>query len=238
LALTGNALLAIWHDIEEASRHEYMEWHTREHMPERLSIPGFTVGKRLINHGLDRYRYGTIYSGRDLEVFRSPAYLERLNTPTEWSLRVQPAFRNFLRVACIRLASRGVGDGGAVATVRLDFAPGSGESELRGGAAALADSLLAITGVCCAHVAMARPEVSGVRTRETELRPEMSEKAFDALVLVEGSGRPELEAVVGEIEPAIAQSGCGLGNPATQVYNLAYQLSAPDLSYCSDQQRR
>jgi hypothetical protein len=175
LALTGDALLAIWHDIEQASRDEYMEWHTREHMPERLSIPGFTVGKRLINHDLDRYRYGTIYGGKDLEVFRSPAYLERLNNPTDWSLRVQPAFRNFLRVACVRLASRGLGEGGAVATVRLDFVDGSGVSKLRAGADALAESLLAMKGVCCVHVALARAEVSGARTRETELRPEMSD---------------------------------------------------------------
>jgi hypothetical protein len=230
LALTGDALLAIWHDIEQASRDEYMEWHTREHMPERLSIPGFTVGKRLINHDLGRYRYGTIYGGKELEVFRSPAYLERLNNPTDWSLRVQPAFRNFLRVACVRLQSRGVGEGGAVATVRLNFVDGSRESELSAGADALAESLLAIKGVCCTHVALARAEVSGVRTRETELRPDMSERAFDALVLAEGSGRPELEAVVGDIERAIALSGCGVGKPATLVYNLAYQLSASDLS--------
>ncbi len=196
-----------------------------------MEIPGFTVGKRLINHDLGRYCYGTIYGGKELEVFRSPAYLERLNNPTDWSLRVQPAFRNFLRVACVRLEeSRGVGEGGAVATVRLDFVDGSRECELRAGADALAESLLAIKGVCCAHVALARAEVSGVRTRETELRPDMSERAFDALVLAEGSGRPELEAVVGDIERAIALSGCGVGNPATLVYNLAYQLSASDLS--------
>ena len=226
MALTGTALLAIWHDIDPPAQREYMEWHTREHMPERLSIPGFTVGKRLINHDLGRYRYGTIYGGEDLEVFRSPAYLERLNNPTGWSLRVQPAFRNFLRVACIRLASRGMGDGGAVATTRLAFSEGAGERDLRAGAASLAESVLRIAGVCCAHVAFARTEVSAVRTRETELRPEMRENAFDALVLAEGSGRPELEAAAAEIERTIVDGGCGLGAPETLVYNLAYQLDA------------
>jgi hypothetical protein len=63
-----------------------------------------------------------------------------------------------------------------------------------------------------------------------ELRPEMREQGFDALALAEGSGRPELEAAVGDIERAIAQSGCGVGRPTTLVYNLAYQLGAPDLS--------
>ena len=229
MALTGTALLALWHDIDPPSQTEYMEWHTREHMPERLSIPGFTVGKRLINHDLGRHRYGTIYGGEDLEVFRSPAYLERLNDPTPWSLRVQPAFRNFLRVACVRLASRGVGDGGAVATVRLGFADGAGAADLQAGAAALADAVLAIQGVCCAHVAEARAEVSGVRTRETEIRPEMRERAFDALVIAEGSGRPEVEAVAGEIERAIADAGCGLTAPDTLVYSLAYQLGSHEV---------
>ena len=49
MSLPGNAFLAMWHDIEPDAWTEYMEWHTREHMPERLSIPGFLVGKRLIS---------------------------------------------------------------------------------------------------------------------------------------------------------------------------------------------
>lgn len=226
MALTGNAFLAMWHDIEPSRQAEYTEWHTREHMPERLSIPGFTVGKRLINHGLDRYRYGTIYAGESLEVFRSPAYLERLNDPTTWSTGMQPAFRNFLRVACERLASAGIGDGGAMATVRLDFTDASGASLLAERAGALAEALLALRGVACAHVGLARSEVSGVRTRETELRPGMKEREFDVVVLVEGSGQPELEAIVGEIEAVVTGAGCGLTNPQTVVYALAYQLAA------------
>ena len=167
MALTGDALLAIWHDIEPAARDDYMEWHTREHMPERLSIPGFTVGKRLINHDLARYRYGTLYGGESLEVFRSPAYLERLNNPTDWSLRVQPMFRNFLRVACIRLASCGVGEGRGVATVRLDLADG-GEQELRRGAYARARA---------------------VADHGRRLRP-CRERAFDAWFSSKATGAP------------------------------------------------
>lgn len=230
MALTGSAFLALFHDIDPASWTEYMEWHTREHMPERLSIPGFTVGKRLINHALPRYRYGTVYGGETAEVFRSPAYLERLNNPTDWSNKVQPTFRNFLRVACERVVSSGVGDGGAMATVRLDFLDGAGEADLRAKAEKLSQSLLGVTGACCAHIGLARSEISGVKTRETELRPKMSEKEFDAIVLIEGSGLPELIASTSDIEAAIADSGCGIGNPATIVYNLAYELTAADMA--------
>ena len=38
-------------------------------MPERLSIPWFSDGKRLINHELSAYRFGTIYAGEEPEVF-------------------------------------------------------------------------------------------------------------------------------------------------------------------------
>lgn len=230
MAVIGNAFLALWHDIEASSQTEYMEWHTREHMPERLSIPGFLVGKRLINHALDRYRYATIYDGSDVEVFRSPAYLDRLNNPSSWSLAIQPAFRNFLRVACVRLFSVGVGDGGSMATVRLNFVPGGNERDLRDGAELLANQLLAVTGVCSVHIGMARKEISDVRTRETELRPEMKEEAFDAIVLIEGSGLPEIGAVVSQIESTIIKSHCGIGEPRTHVYNLAYQLASSEMN--------
>ena len=121
MALTGQAFMALFHDVLEVDKTEYMEWHTREHMPERLGIPGFRTGKRLINHALERYQYGTLYSGDTVEVFRAPPYLERLNDPTPWTQRVQPSFRNFIRIACERIATAGIGDGGAMVTVRLDF---------------------------------------------------------------------------------------------------------------------
>tara|TARA_E500000318_G_scaffold17705_4_gene17979 strand:+ start:4123 stop:4833 length:711 start_codon:yes stop_codon:yes gene_type:complete len=230
MALTGSAFLALWHDIDPPSQTEYMEWHTREHMPERLSIPGFTIGKRLINHSVPRYRYGTVYAGETVEVFRSPAYLERLNNPTAWSNKVQPTFRNFLRVACDRIASAGVGEGGAMATIRLDFANGSGADGVRAGAQSLADALLKVTSACGVHIGLARTEVSGVKTKETELRPGMAEKEFDVVVLIEGSGLPELETSLPEFQAVIAESGIGVANPQTIVYNLAYQLTTADMA--------
>ncbi|MAZ15060.1 MAG: hypothetical protein CL535_01795 [Ahrensia sp.] len=219
----------MWHDIEPDAWTEYMEWHTREHMPERLSIPGFLVGKRLINHTVERYRYGTIYTGRDVEVFRSPAYLERLNNPTEWSGRVQPFFRNFLRVACDRIASAGHGDGGAMATIRLDLVDGADE-KFATGANVLCASLLNVTGAAAVSLGKARNEVSDIKTRETEMRPGMSEEGFDVVVLVEGSGAPELEASLSEMLRVIAKSDLGLDRPRSIVYNLAYQLTANDMA--------
>jgi hypothetical protein len=227
MSLPGNAFLIMWHDIEPSGHGRYLEWHTREHMPERLSIPGFLVGKRLVDHRVEHERYGTIYSGRDVEVFRSPAYLARLNNPTPWSNEIQPLFRNFRRVACDRLASAGRGDGGAVATIELDLGAGA---DLSLGAQSLCQALLAVPGAAVTHLGRARTEVSDIRTRETEIRPDRQPAGFDVVVVVEGSGVPELEAALPALEQVIVEAGLGLRRPRGRAFHLAYQLTAEDMA--------
>jgi hypothetical protein len=228
MGLKGSAFLAIWHDIAEGAHDEYVEWHTREHMPERLSIPGFLTGKRLHTPGAGRYVFGTIYSGETVEVFRSPAYLERLNNPTPWTSQVAPTFRNFLRVACDRVAVAGRGDGGTMATIRFDFTRQDAEATLRNKAQQLADDILELRGACAVHLGIARTEVSGVRTRETELRSQMSEKGFDVVLLIEGSSRAGLEAVMEEANRLALATGA-LTAPAGMIYETAFTLTAEDM---------
>lgn len=228
MALLGDAFLAIWHDIAPDAHEDYIEWHTREHMPERLSIPGFTTGKRLHNPGLSRHVFGTIYAGETVEVFRSPAYLERLNNPTPWTAAVAPSFRNFLRVACDRLASRGRGDGGSMATLRFDFT-GEGRAErLRAAADTLAERIAVLPGVAGVHLGAARAEVSATPTRETALRGVMAEQGFDAVILVEGSAAAGLAAAL----PAAIALATGTGllrDPRAAIYETAYTLTARDM---------
>ena len=236
MGLKGSAFLAIWHDIAEGQHGEYIEWHTREHMPERLSVPGFRTGKRLHAPDAPRHVFGTIYAGDDLEVFRSPGYLARLNNPTPWTAAVAPSFQNFLRVACERVASAGHGDGGSMATIRFDFSDPEAETALRRGAQALVDAILALPGVSCVHLGIARSEVSSVRTRETEIRSAMAEKGFDAVILVEGSQRAGLEAAVPEIERLAIATGT-LTAPAVALYETAFSLTSEDMQDANRQVR-
>jgi hypothetical protein len=120
-ALRGSAFLAIWHDIEEHGEVEYDDWHTREHMPERVGSPGSrpdVAGRPEPRPP----RYFTLYEAATLDVLGSAAYRARLDTPTPWTHKVQPTFTNFVRAACRATASEGRGTGGALATIRVDFA--------------------------------------------------------------------------------------------------------------------
>src|SRR4051812_9744541 len=89
MALRGRAFLAIWHDIASAAEAEYNVWHTRQHMPERLGIPGFLVGRRYVDWNLKDQRYFTLYETVKLETLSSDDYRARLNNPSPWSMRVQ-----------------------------------------------------------------------------------------------------------------------------------------------------
>ena len=122
MPLRGSAFLAIWHDIEEQGELEYNDWHTREHMPERVGILGFEAGRRFVDRSLDYHRYFTLYEAATLDVLGSAAYRARLDAPTPWTHKVQPTFTNFVRAACRAAASEGRGTGGALATIRVDFA--------------------------------------------------------------------------------------------------------------------
>lgn len=228
MALKGAAFLAIWHDIAEGEHGEYIEWHTREHMPERLSIPGFRTGKRLHDPEAGRHVFGTIYAGDNVEVFRSDAYLQRLNNPTPWTAAVAPSFQNFLRIACERVATSGRGNGGSMATIRLDFAEPAAANAIADVAQRLTDAILALPGVCCVHLGVAKREVSGVRTRETELRGAMAEREFDVVILAEGAARAGLQAAVPEIERLAVATGL-LSAPVAAIYEAAFTLTDDDM---------
>lgn len=223
MPLRGKAFMIVWHDIRAEGERDYHLWHTREHMPERLGVPGFLRGRRGVDWGRDRHRYLTLYEGESLATFGAPEYLARLNNPTPWTLRTQPTFYNFIRSACDIAASVGRGVGGAMATFRVPF-EGIDADVFRMLAPALADELLALEGVNAVHFGAARPDVTGAKTRETELRGMTRDDVFDAVVLVDAVGRRELEALMSEITARLQAKQLSVDPAETAIYDMAFCL--------------
>ena len=91
-------MVVIWNDIKEGMRDEFVQWHSIEHLPERVSIPGFISGQRW--HGEDASpQYLTTYVTQNTGVLTSDAYIQRLNDPTPWTLKTVAAFRHTCRAA-------------------------------------------------------------------------------------------------------------------------------------------
>jgi hypothetical protein len=224
----ASAFLAMWHDIASEGETEYNNWHTREHMPERVGIPGFLAGRRYVDWSLERYRYFTIYDGLTLGTFNSPPYLERLNAPTPWSNRIQPHFRNFVRAACETVVSTGIGVGGALLTARLDFVEGEGAKDaFVTSVGEVAAKLNALHGVNRVLAGVVVPSITSVRTAETELRQSVQESVFDGAVLIEGIGRRELEDARTYV-PDLLSEQTGVVRADVAIYDLAYLLTSDD----------
>jgi hypothetical protein len=228
MALRGKAFMAIWHDITAAGEAEYNTWHTRQHMPERLGVPGFLAGRRYVDWNLDHQRWFTLYETVKLETLSSEDYRARLNSPTHWSNRNQPNFLNFARSACILSASTGRGIGGALATIRLNVAQGS-LADFEAAAEKLSHRMLALDGIVGAHFGVAAPDITRVKTRESELRAHTGEDIFDAVVMVDSTGRPEMTAALPAVHALIKQA-VNVVSEQSAVYDLAYLLTAEDVA--------
>jgi hypothetical protein len=227
MALKGEGFMAVWHDIKSEGEEEYSLWHTYQHMPERVSTPGFEKGRRYVDWSLDKYRWFTLYEGQKLDTFNSEEYRRRLNNPTEWTTKMQPNFMNFARSACETIATNGIGIGGALATIRLNLKDG-GEEMLRDKASKLVEDIAKLSGVTGAHIGWANPTVTRLKTRETELRKLTGEDVFDAVVMVDCIGRKELEPLTGKIE-SLLDAELPAASKETATYDLAYLLTSEEL---------
>ena len=127
MTVAGTAAMMLWYDIVPEVVAEHDEWHTREHFPERVGIPGFLRAQRWVAQGTTSPRYFVTYEVRDVAVLTSPAYRERLDHPSEWTRRMMPHFRGMVRGFCALDTCIGSALGAEVLTVRC--APEQGERE-------------------------------------------------------------------------------------------------------------
>jgi hypothetical protein len=76
MPLLGRAAMLLLFDVAPDAIAEHDDWHTHEHLPERLAIPGFLRGTRWIaTHGAPRYM--VVYEVADLATLTSAPYLAR-----------------------------------------------------------------------------------------------------------------------------------------------------------------
>ncbi len=116
-------------DIVQEAIPEHDEWHTHEHLRERLSIPGFVRGTRWVALR-GQPRYFVMYEVERLATLTSDAYLERLNHPSPWTSKMMPYYRGMTRGFCVVTGSFGFGIGDVSLLMRFKPATGA-ESELR-----------------------------------------------------------------------------------------------------------
>lgn len=111
-----SGVLAIWNDCAAGLEDEYESWYQEEHLPERLAVPGFSLGRRY--HAIDASStFFTIYDVVSVAVLFSTPYLDRLAEPTERTRQMMAnGFKNMSRTICESRSLHGGGHGGIIVT--------------------------------------------------------------------------------------------------------------------------
>ena len=222
----AQAFLAIWNDTADGHDNDWIDWHTREHFPERVGVEGFLVGRRYVALETGDTRYFTLYEGRDISVFDGPSYLARLNDPTPWTQEMSAHFRNFVRGACRAEARRGLGDGGVALVVRL---VAGGQASATIDCEGLAKRMMAIPGVTTATVGLCDHDVTLVQTRERETRSGTEDAIFDAVLIAEALSAAAFAHDTSAVDAAIRDCTPGHVIAGRCRYLLSYRLSEEDL---------
>ncbi|WP_306119794.1 MULTISPECIES: hypothetical protein [unclassified Roseitalea] len=226
MGLLGTGAVAIWHDIAPEGREEFYAWHGREHMPERVAIPGFRRGRRYVAIEADR-EFFNLYEAEAPDVLTGPDYQARLNDPTPWTVATVRHFRGVARSLCAVAASAGEGGGGLAATFRYDVDPAAHDGHVKALGLRFAP-LLASPHVAGAHVLLADIAASRVDTAERKAREEPN-TVPGAVVVIEGWGDEAafLAALKAHLPPdALAKDGAR--EPiAGGVYRLQATALAP-----------
>jgi hypothetical protein len=219
MSLLGNAAVLIWNDVVDTAERAFYEWHDKEHIPERLALPGFRRGRRY--RGAGTPAWFTLYEADDMAALTSPAYVERLNHPTPATRRAVQTFRHTARSVCRVEKTFGQSSGGHLLTLRL---PDEGAARARMEARLV--EVLAATSVLAAHVFSADEDASRIDTAEAR------ERAFTVpprILVVETSTWAAAHAALSELlQAAHSQASGAMASTASEagVFSLEISLLA------------
>jgi hypothetical protein len=182
MALMSDAVMVLYCDVStDPAGHD--DWHTYEHLHERLSIPGFLRGTRWTRTS-GSPRYMIVYEVADVDVASSPGYLARLNNPTAWTAATMKQLRGMSRGFCKVVASAGYGLGRTAFSMRFRQATEPARDWLGGELRGIASS----RGVASAHLfepAAAPPmtKEQSIRGRDSEMTCVLFATAYDGEAL-------------------------------------------------------
>jgi hypothetical protein len=215
-ALLGDGAVLIWNDVATEGRTQFYDWHDKEHLPERLAIPGFRRGRRYARAGHSP-EWLTLYEARDVDVLTSPDYLARLNTPTPLTHATLPHFRRTSRAVCRVACTRGSSSGGHVLALRLDGDAAAQQGLVNHVATEAFPRALRHTGIVACHLFASDRGGSYVDTAESRTR-EFDVPAW--VILVEATTTAAADAVRRQLDPvAFRGHGVRLRNDGA-VYSL------------------
>ena len=215
MPIAGKGMLLTSMNVDAADEAEFNRWYDREHLEERVAIPGFLEARRYVAHD-GNPKYLSLYSTETFDVLDSPAYRTALANQTAWSKANIARFKDMIRGVARITISHGIGRGAVLGIIRLRPASGS-EDKLR---AALREHFdpAKLDGVISMHLLENDPALSKPLTDNPS-----ASGAGDWFVLIDATD-------VNAVPPAAARFAAFKSQTVSSgIYKLMFDLAKSDL---------
>jgi hypothetical protein len=118
MPLHGKGMLVVFAQLSARDEPDLNEWYNREHIDERIGLPGFHRARRYVAvRGSPKYL--ATYECDSVADLATPDYLHMLANPTPWTRAVTGRFTHFHRLTLRIQADQTHGIGGAVSAIRF-----------------------------------------------------------------------------------------------------------------------
>ena len=225
MPLLGSAAMLLSFDIAADAVEEHDRWHTHEHLPERLAIPGFRRGTRWIASG-DGPRYMVIYEVESLAVLASDAYLARLNSPSPWTTKMMPHYIGMNRGLCTVLGSFGFGQGGTAALIRFTPEASRADALNRWLLEEALPAIPAMSGLGSAHLLQGAQ--AAAMTNEQRIRG--ADRGVDSAIVITGYNSQAVAACANELCGAAGLPSKGALDLSCASYQMSYSLANTEVA--------
>ena len=123
MSLYGKGMLITFSETPPEVEEDFNEWYNREHIDERVWMPGFHRARRYVdaNSNAD-IKYFATYETDKVEDLADPEYMELLKDQSDWSKKVMSTFTKFDRITASVTIDLSHGFAGACLAAR--FFPG------------------------------------------------------------------------------------------------------------------
>ena len=216
MVFAGKGILISSMEVLPNEEADFNEWFDREHLAERVAIPGFIEARRYESVGAPT-RYLQIYSATEFDVLNGAAYRAALAKQTDWSNHHISRFIEPTRVVGRLVRSEGVARGIALALVRLRP---SGDPAMMPALAGIVD-VLDKPGTASVHFVEADANLS---------RPVTADASYvggqDCYVIIECTSEAASQRVVAELQVPVQKYGELID---ARVYRYRMDISASAL---------
>lgn len=112
--MNGTGMLMIWTNIPDDAEADFNRWYDREHVAERVGMPGFLFGRRYRAAADAPLRYLALYGTDDVEALSSPGYMAALGRQSPWSQRCLARMTDTRRLVGTVTRRHGAGHGARI----------------------------------------------------------------------------------------------------------------------------